>query len=124
MKRLILEMGSGADLYGMDYTKAAIRAFNDAIRHSSITLFSSLGINHTEMDVKITIGVQEPDKVNLDELRAQVPRGNPSIIVLFGGQNIDSRSNGDFSVIATCAIEAYVPDLSERFSIIRAPKNV
>ena len=101
MKRLILEMGSGADLYGMDYTKAAIRAFNDAIRHSSITLFSSLGINHTEMDVKITIGVQEPDKVNLDELRAQVPRGNPSIIALFGGQNIDSRSNGDFSVIAT-----------------------
>ena len=34
MKRLILEMGSGADLYGMDYTKAALRAFNDAIRHS------------------------------------------------------------------------------------------
>jgi len=32
MKRLILEMGSGADLYGMDYTKAALRAFNDAIR--------------------------------------------------------------------------------------------
>ena len=32
MKRLILEMGSGADLYGMDYTNAAVRAFNDAVR--------------------------------------------------------------------------------------------
>ena len=123
MKRLILEMGSGADLYGMDYTKAAIRAFNDAIRHSSITLFSSLGIGHTEMDVKITIGVQEPDKVNLDELRAQVPRGHPLVIATFGGQNIDSRSNGDFSVIATCAIEAYVPDLGEHYTIVRAPKE-
>jgi uncharacterized protein (TIGR02058 family) len=123
MKRLILEMGSGADLYGMDYTKAAIRALNNAIRHSSITLFSSLGIGHTEMDVKITIGVQEPDKVNLDELRAQVPRGHPLVIAKFGGQNIDSRSNGDFSVIATCAIEAYVPDLGEHYTIVRAPKE-
>ena len=118
MKRLILEMGSGADLYGMDYTKAAIRAFNDAIRHSSITLFSSLDIDHTEMDVKITIGVQEPDKINLDELRAQVPRGNPNVIATFGGQNIASRSDGYFSVVATCAIEAYVPDLSSRYTII------
>jgi uncharacterized protein (TIGR02058 family) len=123
MKRLILEMGSGADLYGMDYTKAAIRALNNAIRHSSITLFSSLGIGHTEMDVEITIGVQEPDKVNLDELRAQVQRGHPNIIATFGGQNIDSRSNGDFSVIATCAIEAYVPDLGEHYTIVRAPKE-
>ena len=123
MKRLILEMGSGADLYGMDYTKAAIRAFNDAIRHSSITLFSSLDIDHTEMDVKITIGVQEPDKINLDELCAQVPRGNPNVIATFGGQNIASRSDGYFSVVATCAIEAYVPDLSTRYTIIRAPQE-
>ena len=123
MKRLILEMGSGADLYGMDYTKAAIRALNNAIRHSSITLFSSLDINHNEMNVNITIGVQEPDKVNLDELRAQVPRGHPLVIAKFGGQNIDSRSNGDFSVIATCAIEAYVPDLGEHYTIVRAPKE-
>ena len=123
MKRLILEMGSGADLYGMDYTKAAIRAFNDAIRHSSITLFSSLDINHNEMNVNITIGVQEPNKVNIEKLRAQVPRGNPKVIATFGGQNIDSRCNGDFSVVATCAIEAYVPILSGRYTIIQAPKE-
>ena len=62
----ILEIGSGIDLYGMDYTKAAVRALNDAIRHSSIILFSSLGIDHAEREVKISIGVQEPKKVNLD----------------------------------------------------------
>ena len=73
----LLEIGSGTDLYGMDYTKAAVRALKDAISHSSITLFSSLGIDHNEMEVKITIGVQEPRKVNLNSLLTQIPGGNP-----------------------------------------------
>ena len=42
MKRLILEMGTGVDLYGGDYTKAACRAVRDAIGHSSLSLFLSL----------------------------------------------------------------------------------
>ena len=33
MKRLILEMGIGTDLFGGDYTKAACRAVRDAIGH-------------------------------------------------------------------------------------------
>ncbi len=117
MKRLILEMGSGADLYGKDYTKAAIRAFHNAIRHSSITLFSALNLSHTEMDVIITIGVQEPDCVDIQALCAEVPRGNPTVNVVFGGQNIASNHNGDTSVIATCAIEAYVPNLADAFKV-------
>ena len=31
LKRIILEMGTGNDLYGEDYTKAAIRAVQDAL---------------------------------------------------------------------------------------------
>ena len=31
MRRLILEMGMGNDLYGMDYTKASKRAVEDAL---------------------------------------------------------------------------------------------
>ncbi len=47
MSRLILEMGMGNDLYGQDYTKAACRAVQDAIHHiRSLTLFSSLGLDH------------------------------------------------------------------------------
>ncbi len=37
-KRLILEMGTGNDLYGEDYTKAAIRAVQDCLHHSSLSL--------------------------------------------------------------------------------------
>ena len=61
-KRIILEMGTGNDLYGQDYTKAARRAVQDALHHSSITLFSKLGISHDEMRVEVTIGVQRPEK--------------------------------------------------------------
>ena len=35
LKRVILEMGSGTDLHGRDYTKAASRAVQDALRHAS-----------------------------------------------------------------------------------------
>ena len=35
-QRFIIEMGMGNDQYGKDYTKAATRAIEDAIRHSAI----------------------------------------------------------------------------------------
>ena len=44
-KRVILEMGSGNDLHGGDYTKAAVRAVEDAIHHSSLTFIRTLGID-------------------------------------------------------------------------------
>ena len=49
MKRLILEMGTGNDLYGEDYTKAACRAVQDALHHSSLVLFRSLKLSHEDM---------------------------------------------------------------------------
>ena len=62
MKRIILEMGTGNDLYGEDYTKAACRAVDDALHHSSLILFRSLGFDHADMDVRVTIAVQDPRK--------------------------------------------------------------
>ena len=38
LKRVITEFGTGNDLHGGDYTKAAVRAVQDAIHHSSLTL--------------------------------------------------------------------------------------
>ena len=70
MKRLILEMGTGNDLYGEDYTKAANRAVQDALHHSSLVLFRSLGLPHEKMQVNVTIGVQKPDKVDTDAVAA------------------------------------------------------
>ena len=44
-KRVILEMGTGNDLHGGDYTKAALRAVQDAIHHSSLTMLRSLEVD-------------------------------------------------------------------------------
>ena len=57
-KRIILELGAGADLHGRDYTKAAKRAVEDAMRHSSLSIFRSLDLQAATMRVEITIGYQ------------------------------------------------------------------
>ncbi|UWR49062.1 Lin0512 family protein [Phaeobacter inhibens] len=116
-KRIILEMGTGNDLYGQDYTKAARRAVQDALHHSSITLFAKLGIDHTEMRVDVTIGVQEPDKVDCDLVAADLPRGRATVRAVFGGLDVDDPADGSKHVVATAAIEAWLPDQSGRYRL-------
>lgn len=108
-KRIILEMGTGNDLYGADYTKAAIRAVHDALHHSSIVLFKSLGYDHKTMRVQVTIGVQEPDKVDTDRVAAELPRGRAAVTAVFGGLNVRDPEQDTTHVIATAAVEAYLP---------------
>ena len=108
MKRLILEMGTGNDLYGGDYTKAACRAVQDALHHSSITLFRSLGYDHRDMLVKVTVGVQAPEMVDLECVLAELPRGIPELKLVKGGLNVHDEENENVSVIATAAVEAFL----------------
>lgn len=108
-KRIILEMGSGNDLYGGDYTKAACRAVQDALHHSSIILFRSLGYDHRTMRVQVTIGVQEPDQVDTAVVAATLPRGRAEVTAVFGGLNVHDPEQGTTHVIATAAVEAFLP---------------
>ena len=108
MKRIILEMGMGNDLYGEDYTKAACRAVEDAIRHSSLTLFRSLGFDHADMQVKVTIGVQYPDQVDTATVVQKLPRGKAEVTAVKGGLNVVDTENNTRSVVATAAVEAYL----------------
>jgi uncharacterized protein (TIGR02058 family) len=108
-KRIILEMGTGNDLYGGDYTKAACRAVHDALHHSSIVLFRSLGYDHCNMRVQVTIGVQEPDKVDLAFVAAELPRGRAEVTAVYGGLNVHDPEQETTHVIATAAIEAFLP---------------
>ncbi len=117
MKRLILEMGTGTDLYGGDYTKAACRAVRDAIGHSSLSLFRSCGYNHRDMVVKVTIGVQEPEAVDVARVAETLPRGNPRVMVVCGGLNIEDRQQDTPTVIASAAIEAFLEVDAEGWAI-------
>ena len=109
LKRLVLELGMGTALRSGSYTKAAIRALDNALHHSSLTLFRALDIPHSDMQVKVTVGVRDPDQVDVPKLAAHIPRGQPDITVIFGGQNIKDPETDGYAVIASCAVEAFVP---------------
>jgi uncharacterized protein (TIGR02058 family) len=108
IKRIILEMGTGNDLYGEDYTKAACRAVEDAIRHSSLILFRSLGFDHADMQVQVTIGVQHPEKVDAELVAQKLPRGTASVRVVKGGLNVVDADDNSCTVVATAAVEAWL----------------
>ncbi len=117
VKRIILEMGTGNDLYGEDYTKAAKRAVHDALHHSSITLFRSLDIDREKMIVKVSVGVQKPELVDCEAVAAELPHGQVTVQTEVGGLNLVDSENGTVSVIATVGISAYLDLPDRKFSM-------
>src|SRR5580658_5566904 len=104
-KRVILELGAGNDLHGGDYTKAALRAVQDALHHSSLAMLRSLGIDPTtQMFVEVTIGVQRPEKVDTEAVKASLPHGIVTVKAVTGGLDVIDRERGDNAVIAAAAI--------------------
>lgn len=108
-QRFIIEMGMGNSQYGQDYTKAAARAIEDAIRHSSITLFAALDLDPAEMRVDVTIGVQKPEAVDIEALVPLLPRGKAQVKAVFGGMDVTNPDTGNVVVIASAAVEAFLP---------------
>ena len=104
MKRAILEMGMGNDLHGGDYTKAAQRAVNDALHHSSLSFIRTLNIDKKKLYVNVTIGVQNPESVNIDKIRASLPIGIVSVDVVKGGLDVPDYENDDPAVIASLSL--------------------
>ncbi|UOA31484.1 hypothetical protein DSM110093_01249 [Sulfitobacter sp. DSM 110093] len=106
-QRIIIEMGMGNDLHGMDYTKACARAIEDALRHSSLPLFGALDVTPDQMRVQVTVAVQEPDKVDIDVLVAKLPRGRAEVRAVLGGLNVPTGQ--DTIVVAQASVEAFLP---------------
>ena len=104
LKRFILELGTGNDLHGGDYTKAALRAVQDALHHSSLAFIRSLGLDSKQMQVEVTIGVQQPTKVDADKVKASLPHGQVKVKVVKGGLDIPAEGSHDLAVIASAAV--------------------
>jgi uncharacterized protein (TIGR02058 family) len=103
-KRVILEMGTGNDLHGGDYTKAALRAVEDALHHSSLPFIRTLGLDAQTMEVEVTVGVQQPNKVDAERVRAALPHGKVTVKVVKGGLDVPDEGAGDVAVIASAAV--------------------
>jgi uncharacterized protein (TIGR02058 family) len=106
LKRIILELGTGNDLHGGDYTKAALRAVQDALHHSSLSVIRSLGLDSNKMQVEVTIGVQKPEAVDAGAVKASLPRGAVTVKVVKGGLDVPAEGDHDAAVIASAAIAA------------------
>ena len=103
-KRFFLEIGTGNDLHGGDYTKAAVRAVEDAMHHSSLALFRSLDIDPNSMQVDVTIGVQQPDKVDRDRVVRAFPYGHVTVKAVLGGLDVPDDSGREATIIASAAV--------------------
>ena len=103
-KRVILEMGAGNDLHGLDYTKAAMRAVDDALHHSSLVMIRTLGVDKSTVLVDVTIGVQKPDQVDTDAVKKKLPVGQVTVSAVKGGLDLPDEDTGDTLVIASAAI--------------------
>lgn len=114
-QRFIIEMGMGNDLHGMDYQKAARRAIEDAIRHSTLPIFQATGLPPSDMRVQVTIGVQDPAALDTAALAEGLPRGRVSVAATKGGQNVTNPETGETLVIATAAVEAFLPYQGEHW---------
>lgn len=108
-QRVIIEMGMGNDLHGRNYTKAAARAVEDAMRHSTLSFFRSTGISTDAMRTLVTIGVQMPDAVDRDVIAGLLPYGTPDVRTVHGGLDVTDPATGETTVIASAAVEVFLP---------------
>ena len=104
LKRIILEMGHGNNMHGGDYTKAALRAVQDCIHHSSLPFLRSLDVDPKTMQIEVTIGVQKPEKVDKAAVAASLPHGQVTVNVVKGGLDVPDEERGGASIIAMAGV--------------------
>jgi hypothetical protein len=63
-----------------------------------------LKVEKSKIDVEVTIGVQRPEKVDLEKVRASLPVGNVTAKAVKGGLDVPDPDNNDPAVIASAAI--------------------
>jgi len=96
----VLEFGMGVDVHGLDCTKAACRAVSDAIRHSSLPLFSDVRARGGRMLVDVTVAVPDPASVDVERVRKELPHGEVTVRPVTGGLRVP----GSDTLIACAAI--------------------
>ncbi|MEE4187300.1 MAG: Lin0512 family protein [Roseobacter sp.] len=94
MTKLLVEFGMGTSLRRGDYTQAAVRGVKDALWHNSINLAELFGFEKSDMRIRVDIGVQQPDQVDIEEVRRVFPYGHTEVRVRHGGLDI-ARPEGE-----------------------------
>ena len=105
MQKLLVEFGMGTSLRRGDYTQAAKRAVQDALWHNSINLAELFGFDKADMRITLDVGVQKPDEVDAEALRAVFPYGQVTVNVTKGGLEVPRpEGSGNPTVMANVAL--------------------
>ena len=102
--RMALELGMGTSLRAGDYTRAAVRAVEDALWRNSISFAEAFAFDKSDMLIDIHLGVQKPDLVDTDMVKAVLPYGNGSVTVGEGGLDIAKLDGSGVTILANAAI--------------------
>jgi uncharacterized protein (TIGR02058 family) len=81
-----------------------VRAVQDAVHHSSLSLIRSLGVDARTMQVEVTIGVQHPDRVDAETVKTALPHGQVTVKLIKGGLDVPDEAVGDVAIIASAAV--------------------
>ncbi|MBP5240263.1 MAG: Lin0512 family protein [Oscillospiraceae bacterium] len=115
-KRFLIELGTGADLHGMDVMEAATRAVKDAVSHCCMCgLVETLGIQDLKKDMRISLKIAAPDPAGVDPeaLKKLLIADDVDVEVVQGGMlqnglHVDEFGNGDQIVVVNAGITVYV----------------
>ncbi|WP_425038968.1 Lin0512 family protein [Primorskyibacter sp. S187A] len=108
MPRMLTEFGMGTSLRRADYTEAAARGLRAALWSNSINAAELMGFAKTDMILKVDVGVQNPDAVDIEALMAIFPYGTPEITVRLGGLDVPRpEGTGNPTLMAAVAISVH-----------------
>ena len=97
--RMALELGMGTSLRKGDYTRAAVRAVQDALWRNSVSFAEAFGFDKSDMLIDVEIGVQ-----NQGEVKAVLPYGNGTVQVVAGGLDVPKLDGDGVTILANAAV--------------------
>ena len=112
LKSMLMQFGIGTDIRGGDYTKAAVRALEAALRQNAVAVAPAFGISKDDMHVKIVIGVAKPTQVDKEAVAAVLPYGKAEVTVEEGGLDTPLPDGSGATVLANAAATVFldIPD--------------
>ena len=64
----------------------------------------SLRLDSRTIQVEVTIGMQQPEKVDAERVKASLPHGEVTVKVVKGGLDVPDEASRDVAVIASAAV--------------------
>lgn len=103
-KRVAMELGMGSSLRQHDYTKAGIRAVENALWHNSLSMADAFGFPKEAMIIDVDIAAQKPEEIDRDAIAAIFPYGQVTVSASQGGLDVPKPDGQGATIIAHAAI--------------------